>query len=60
VSDAAFLLSRVFAEGWNAAHELSSNDSDTFDLGRVAALNPYETEPERTRWSEGFAKALAS
>ncbi|MGC9954888.1 MAG: hypothetical protein ABSD21_11500 [Rhizomicrobium sp.] len=56
--NAAFKLSRIYAEGWNAASRLSANESDGFDLWRVAALNPYVIEPERSRWSEGFAKAL--
>ena len=58
MSDAAFRLSRIYAEGWNRAQELSANESDDLDLWRVAALNPYATEPERSRWSEGFKKAL--
>ncbi len=58
VIDTAFRLSRVFAEGWNAANDMSANDSDGLDLHRIAALNPYADEPERSRWSEGFAKAL--
>lgn len=56
MDDAAYRLSRVYAEGWNAAHKLSSNDSDDLDLRRVAALNLYAARPERTRWSEGFSK----
>ena len=58
--DAAFRLSRIYAEGWNTAHALSANESDDLDLWRVAALNPYATDPERSRWSEGFAKALGA
>jgi hypothetical protein len=58
MSDAAFRLSRIYAEGWNKARKLSANESDDLDLRRVAALNPYAAEPERTRWSEGFAKAI--
>jgi hypothetical protein len=55
---AAFKLSRIFAEGWNAASKLSAAESDGLDLWRVAALNPYVAEPEKSRWSEGFAGAL--
>jgi len=58
MSDAAFRLSRIYAEGWNRAQELSANESGDLDLWRVAALNPYAAEPERSRWSEGFKKAL--
>jgi hypothetical protein len=56
--DATYRLSRIFAEGWNAAHAMSANESDGLEPWHVAALNPYATEPERTRWSEGFEKAL--
>lgn len=45
---AAFRLSRIYAEGWNAARR-------EYPDGRITA-NPYLTEPERTRWNEGFAK----
>jgi hypothetical protein len=58
--NAEFRLSRIYAEGWNAAQELSANECVDFDPGRVAALNPYAAEPERSRWSEGFAKALGA
>jgi hypothetical protein len=55
---ATFKLSRIFAEGWNAASRLSAEESDGMDPHGAAALNPYVAEPERSRWSEGFAKAL--
>jgi hypothetical protein len=53
-----FKLSRVHAEGWNAASRLSAEESDSLNSRDVAALNPYATEPERTRWREGFVKGL--
>ncbi len=46
-----FRHSRIYAEGWNAARKSSG--------GETAAPNPYRTEPERARWAEGFAGALA-
>lgn len=57
---AAFRLSRVYAQGWNRAHELSAEDRDHVDLCGGEVLNPYACEPERSRWSEGFAKAFPS
>jgi hypothetical protein len=54
----SFKLSRIYAEGWNAASGLSAAESDGMDPRGVATLNPYTVEPERTRWSEGFVKAL--
>ncbi len=56
----AFLLSRIYAEGWKAASRLSANESDNLDLWRATALNPYANEPERSRWSEGFTKSLGA
>jgi hypothetical protein len=58
--DTAFRLSRIYAEGWNAAQELSANDSAELDFGRIAALNPYAADPEKSRWSEGFANAIGN
>jgi len=58
--EAAFRLSRIYAEGWKKAQELSANESDDLDQWRAAALNPYAADPERARWSEGFAKAIWS
>jgi hypothetical protein len=55
---AAFKLSRIYAEGWNAASKLSTTESYGLNSSGAAALNPYLAEPERSRWSEGFAKAL--
>lgn len=41
-----FRLSRIFAQGWNAAR------SD------AAAANPYAAEPEKSRWNEGYRGGL--
>ena len=54
----SFRLSRVFAQGWNAANGMSTNERDGFEPSSIDARNPYASEPERSRWSEGFAKAL--
>jgi len=54
----AFRLSRIYAQGWNAANQLSSDERDDLKPQCVAARNPYSDEPERSRWSEGFMKAL--
>ena len=56
----AFRLSRVFAQGWNRAHELSAKDRAQVDLCGAEVLNPYAAEPERSRWSEGFSRAFSS
>ena len=43
-----YQLSRIYAEGWNYART---------DKNTGISSNPYRTEPERTRWNEGYAKA---
>jgi hypothetical protein len=52
---ASFRLSRVYAQGWNAARQLTANTRA--DAAAMAALNPYTSEPERSRWDQGFANA---
>ena len=52
---ASFRLSRVYAQGWNAARQLSANT--LADAASMAALNPYTSEPERSRWDQGFTNA---
>jgi hypothetical protein len=51
-------LSRIYAEGWTAAHKLASQDRDDLDLEKMAQLNPYDLEADRLRWTKGFTKAL--
>ena len=58
IGGSAFKLRRVFAQGWNAARKLSSEARDELNLRVVATFNPYANEPERSRWVEGFTKAL--
>lgn len=54
----AFRLSRIYAEGWKTANALSSSEREGLKDQCLTARNPYEAEPERSRWSEGFTKAL--
>ena len=54
VEHTSFQLSRVYAQGWNAGKRLPADDRR--DAKAVAELNPYKSEPERTRWAEGFIK----
>jgi hypothetical protein len=51
---AAFRYSRIYAEGWKAARSLLNAGANLAD---IQAMNPYQSGLERTRWSEGFAKA---
>lgn len=48
----AFALSRIYAEGWNAARRLG------LKVQQEETLNPYLAEPERSRWQDGFTNAL--
>jgi hypothetical protein len=52
---ASFRLSRVYAQGWNAARQLPANVQP--DAKTMTTLNPYTSEPERTSWNRGFANA---
>ena len=59
-SGEAFRLSRIEAEGWNAARRVPLAALAQLDSEKIAALNPYTYGPEQTRWTAGFANALAS
>jgi hypothetical protein len=49
----AFRRSRIYAQGWSAAREPSIRD-----VLPKGAVNPYASEPEKSRWDEGYANAL--
>ena len=48
----AFRLSRIYAAGWNAALQAWKLRGPA---GRPK--NPYASDPEKTRWNEGFVNA---
>ena len=52
-SATAFRHSRIYAEGWNAARSSYPKAGDPAQ----APLNPYASEPERSRWLDGFTQA---
>ena len=54
----AYRLSRIQAEGWNAAHGIAASALDKLDETQIELLNPYKSDPERMRWSTGFRSAL--
>jgi hypothetical protein len=54
-ADRSFLLSRIYAKGWNASKAMSADRLLDLDAEKIAALNPYALEDERQRWAEGFA-----
>ncbi|HWA91242.1 MAG TPA: hypothetical protein VG889_14490 [Rhizomicrobium sp.] len=55
-----FRLSRVEAEGWNAAQRYMVNEAVRPGDIRAADFNPYRGDPARGRWSAGFRNALAA
>jgi hypothetical protein len=55
-----FALSRIQAQGWNAAKKLLVAGENDIDADAAASRNPYRTEVERSRWTAGFMKALES
>ena len=48
----AFRLSRIYAAGWNAALK-----DWTLHGAAGKPKNPHASEPEKTRWEEGFVNA---
>jgi hypothetical protein len=55
-----FRLSRIEAEGWNAAQRYMVEDAGEPDDVRVADFNPYRGDPARRRWAAGFHRAVAA
>jgi hypothetical protein len=51
----AFRRSRIYAQGWKAAREPRTGGT----LPKSVA-NPYPSEPEKSRWDEGYTNALRS
>jgi hypothetical protein len=54
--EALFRQSRVYAQGWNAARNRLPQENPA--AGKTTA-NPYASEPEHSRWNEGYVAALA-
>jgi hypothetical protein len=56
-----FELSRIYAEGWNAANALTVEQREDLAVrGGIAALNPWPPSKKRehARWAEGFGRSL--
>ena len=51
----AFRRSRIYAQGWNAARE-----PDTGGALRKVVVNPYPSDPEKSRWDSGYINGLRS
>jgi hypothetical protein len=59
-TDDTFRLSRIQAEGWNAARRVATDKLGQMSNSKIDALNPHVDEAERTRWSAGFKSAIES
>ena len=53
--DQDFRLSRVYAEGWNAARQARLERLEPKDAG----AGPYAADPERAFWQRGFSEGSA-
>ncbi len=54
-------LSRIYAQGWNAALKLTPQQQAVLESHGVAALNPHLGDGRaRDRWAEGFGRALGA
>jgi len=60
VTTNAFLLSRIYRQGWNAARKLLAQGSSDVDDAQAATLNPYRAGEERDYWLKGFLEASQS
>ena len=54
----AFVLSRIYGQGWNAAKKLLASGGGGVGAPQAAAYNPYRVAEERSRWTKGFMEAL--
>lgn len=54
-----YRLRRAYTQGRDRAHELSRQDRGHLELCGMEVFNPYAAEPERSRWNEGFARAVS-
>jgi hypothetical protein len=58
--DNDFRLSRIEAEGWNAAHRYMIEETTAPDEFQTSDLNPYRADPARGRWLVGFRHAVTA
>ena len=55
-------MRRIFAQGFTAAERLTREQRRIGEVDGFAVLNlnPYDVEPERARWTEGFDRARSN
>ena len=49
-----FQLSRIYAQGWNAARQMRLERAEA-----EGVVVPYAADPERASWQRGFADGSA-
>jgi hypothetical protein len=54
----SYHLSRVQADGWNAARAYAQADLGDNDVATIEAMCPYDSNLEKSRWVAGFQGAL--
>jgi hypothetical protein len=59
-AESDFRLSRIQAEGWNAARRVPASRLGELNGDAIDRLNPYSKDFERIRWRTGFNSALES
>ena len=54
IDQTPFRLSRIYAQGWNAARRARPERAEA-----EGVAVPYATDPERASWQRGFADGSA-
>ena len=55
----AYVLSRIYAQGWNAGKKmLASGEGEVSSAGAIR--NPYATPEEQSRWMKGYTDSFES
>jgi hypothetical protein len=58
--ESAFVLSRIYSQGWNAAKKMLASGTQEIAELQADAVNPYRSGKQQSRWMKGFMEALAS
>jgi hypothetical protein len=54
----AYVLSRIYAQGWNAGKKMLASGKGEISSANAAVCNPYATPEEQSRWMKGFTDSL--
>jgi len=56
----AYVLSRIYAQGWNAGKKMLASGKGEVSSASAAMPNPYTTPEEQSRWMKGFTDSFES